>query len=115
MALTLTGGTATIGTAPYSLPAATTSGVPTAQTDDSVLQVWIDFSAMAAGDQYVVRVYETINGGTQQQVDEWILTGAQAKSAFVLPSLLLGEGWDVTVTKLAGVDRSIRWSLRKVA
>lgn len=116
MAITFTNDNATISTSEYSLPADTTSGVPTSQTDDGIYQFFIDFGAMAAGDQYQVRLYEkTDSGGTQRLVEEWILTGAQSKPMFVMPSFVLGEGWDVTVLRLAGSDRSIRWSIRKVA
>lgn len=116
MALTLTNDFATISTSEYSLPADTTSGVPTSQTDDGVYQLWIDFGAMVAGDQYRVRLYEkTDSGGTQRLVEEWIFTGAQSKPMFVMPSFALGEGWDVTVLRLAGSDRSIRWSIRRIS
>lgn len=116
MAITFTNDFATISTAEYSLPGDTTSAVPTSQTTDGVYQVWIDFGAMVAGDQYRVRLYEkTDSGGTQRLVEEWILTGAQSKPMFVIPSMILGEGWDVTVLRLAGSDRSIRWSLRSIA
>jgi hypothetical protein len=116
MPFTIIDDSATIGTSEYSLPADTTSGVPTSQTDDSYLQVWIDFGALAAGDQYRVRLYEKVagTGATQRLVDEWIVTGAQSKPAWTMPPVLLCHGWDVTVTKLAGTDRSIGWSLRKV-
>jgi hypothetical protein len=116
MAITFTNDFATISTSEYSLPADTISGVPTSQTTDGVYQVFIDFGAMVAGDQYRVRLYEkTDSGGTQRLVEEWILTGAQSKPMFVIPSMILGEGWDVTVLRLAGADRSIRWSLRSIA
>jgi hypothetical protein len=105
---------ATISTSEYSLPGNTSSGVPTAQTDDCILQAWIDFGAMTASEQYEVKLYETINGGTQRLVETWILTGVQSKPALALPSMIVGEGWDLTVKKLAGTDRSIGWSLRKV-
>ncbi|HSW62176.1 MAG TPA: hypothetical protein VLH56_02475 [Dissulfurispiraceae bacterium] len=116
MAITFTNDFATISTSEYSLPADTTTGVPTSQTTDGVYQVMIDFGAMVAGDQYRVRLYEkSDSGGTQRLVEEWILTGAQSKPMFVMPSFVLGEGWDVTVLRLAGADRSIRWSLRSIA
>jgi hypothetical protein len=71
---------------------------------------------MAAGDQYRVRLYEKADsGGTQRLVEEWILTGAQSKPMLVIPSVVLGEGWDVTVLRLAGSDRSIRWSIRRIS
>jgi hypothetical protein len=114
--ITITDDSATIGTAEYSLPAATTSGVPTSQTTTGYLQAWIDFAAMAAGDQYRIRLYEKVNGvgATQRLVEEWILTGAQSKPAWTMPPVLVGRGWDVTVTRLAGTDRTIGWSLRVV-
>jgi hypothetical protein len=116
MAITYTNDYATISTAEYSLPADTTTAVPTSQTTDGVFQFFIDFGAMVAGDQYRIRLYEkTDSGGTQRLVEEWILTGAQSKPMLVLPSVVLGEGWDVTVLRTAGSDRSIRWSIRQVA
>jgi hypothetical protein len=116
MAITYTNSSASISTSEYSLPAATISGVPTSQTTDGIFQFLIDFGNMAAGDQYRIRLYEKCDSaGTQRLVEEWILTGAQSKPMFVIPSFILGEGWDVTVLRLAGSDRTIAWSIRKVA
>lgn len=114
MPISLTENSATIGTTEYSLPNNSTTLTP--QTDDCVMQAWIDFGAMAAGDEYRVRVYEKVNGtgATQRQVSNHYLSGTQSEPAFVLPSLILANGWDITVTKIAGTDRSIGWSLRKV-
>jgi hypothetical protein len=116
MALTFTNDSASISTSEYSLPADTTTSVPTSQTGDGVYQFFIDFANMVAGDQYRVRIYEKYDaGGTQRLAEEWILTGAQSKPLFVTPSLILGEGWDCTVLRLAGSDRTIAWSIRKSA
>jgi hypothetical protein len=114
MAITYTNDSASISTTEYSLPG--DAAGPTTQTTDGVFQVFIDFGNMAAGDQYRIRLYEKYDsGGTQRLVEEWILTNAQSKPMFVIPSFVLGEGWDVTVLKLAGTDRTIYWSIRKVA
>ena len=32
----------------------------------------------------------------------------------VTPALVLMHGWDMTILKLAGTDRSIEWSIRQV-
>lgn len=113
MAISFTNDSASISTTEYSLPA--DGAGPTAQTDDCVLQVFIDFGNMIAGDIYQVRLYEKYAGaGTQRLVDEWVLNGVQSKPMFVIPSVILGEGWDVTVDRIAGADRTIYWSLRKV-
>lgn len=115
MALTTVDNSASISTTEYSLPAATTTGVPTSQTDKSVQQIWIDFGAMIAGDQYRVRLYEKVNGSgaTQRQIEEWFLDGAQSQP-LIVDIGFLAHGWDVTVIKIAGTDRTIGWSLRKV-
>lgn len=116
MAITFTNDSATISTSEYSLPADTASGVPTSQTTDGVYQFYVDLAAMVAGDQYRLRLYEKCDSaGTQRIVDEWIFTGAQSKPLFPTPSFVLGEGWDVTMLRLAGADRVIPWSIRKIA
>lgn len=103
----------TIGTSEYSLPNDSTS--LTARTEDGCFQAFIDFANMAAGDQYRVRIYEKVySAGTQRVIYECILTGTQ-QGPLVAPSLILMHGWDVTVKKLAGTDRSISWSIRQVA
>lgn len=104
---------ATIGTAEYSLPNDSTTLTP--QTDDGVYQVFLDLSALQPGDQYQLRVYEKVqSAGSQLVIYEAVITGAMAPT-YVFPSLVLLHGWDVTVKKLAGTDRSIGWSIRKVA
>ena len=114
MGISFTNNSASISTTEWSLPA--NSAGPTAQTTDGVYQFFIDFSGMAAGDQYQVRIYEKYaSGGTQRLVEEWIITGAQSKPMFATASMILGEGWDITVKKLAGTDRTIYWSIRQVS
>jgi hypothetical protein len=104
-------GSATIGTAEYSLPAATTTGVPTAQTDDGAMQSWIDFSALtAAADVFEVKVYEKATASATQRT---ILTiRVDTPRVVVLPAFKVAHGWDVTVKKISGTDRAIVWSLR---
>lgn len=109
MALTLVNDSATIGSTEYFL--ASDSTTKTSQTDDCILQIWIDVGAMASGDQYTIKIYEKINA-TERTVLSAVLTGAQS-SPWVSPSLLVGDGWEVSVQKNAGTDRSIGWSLRK--
>lgn len=116
MGITYTNDYATISTSEYSIPGDTTSGVPTAQTTTGVFQFFVDLGAMVAGDQYRFRLYEkTDSGQTQRLAEEWIFSGAQSKPMFVTPSFVLGSGWDFTGLRLAGSDRSIPWSIRKVA
>lgn len=104
---------ATIGTTEYSLPNNSTTLTPI--TTDGVYQVFVDTGNMASGDQYRIRVSEKVtSGGSQRVIYSAILTGTMTDN-WVSPSLILMHGWDVTVTKLAGTDRSFSWSIRQVA
>lgn len=111
MAITLVNNSATIGTSEHYLAANSTT--PTAQTDDAILQCWIDFGAMAAGDVYEWRSLEKVNAGTQRTLQVGRVVGAQA-SPVVIVGLVVGDGWDIGVKKISGTDRSIAWSLRKI-
>lgn len=105
--------TETVGTTEWSFT--TDSSGPDADTTTGVFQVFLDVNAMAAGDQFQIRIYEKIaSGGTQRVVYQAILTGAQSEPIWVSPSLVLMHGWDVTVKKLAGTDRSIIGSIRQI-
>jgi len=112
MPISFVNDSATIGTTEYSLPADSTT--LTAQTDDCVLQVWVDFAAMTAAEEYQFTVYEKVNAGTARVTYRTNLVGVQS-GPLVTPSLVVGDGWDVTVKKIAGTDRSLAWSLRKVS
>lgn len=104
---------ATISSTEYSLP--NNSTTPASITDDGVYQVFIDTGNMAIGDQYRIKIKEKItSGGTQREIYAAVLTGVMADN-WVSPSLILLHGWDVTIQKLAGTDRSFGWSIRKVA
>lgn len=107
-------GSATIGTAEYSLPSNSLTLTP--QTDDGVYQAFIDFSALQSGDSYRVRVLEKCRQTAAKAVVlAAVISGAQDEPLMALPSLLLLHGWDMTVQKLFGADRVVNWSIRKAA
>lgn len=93
------------------------SGTTTLQTvtTHGVYQVFVDAANMAKGDEYHVRVYETVEGtgGTKRQVYEATLHDVQSQ-LFVTPMLQLKNGWDVTLIKIAGTDRAFDASIRRV-
>jgi hypothetical protein len=104
----------TVGTTEWSFT--TDTAGPDADATDGVYQGFFDVSTLAAGDQFQFRIYEKAQAAdTQRVVYEAILTGAQAQPIFVSPSLVLIHGWDMTWKKLAGTDRLIDGSIRKVA
>ncbi len=102
----------TISTTEYSLTNDSTT-IAT-QTTDAVIQIWIDFNAMAAGDEYEIALRETVRAsGTQRRMVLGNVVGAQA-DPWVSPVFQVMIGWDVTLTKIAGTDRSIEWTIRGV-
>jgi hypothetical protein len=85
------------------------------QTDDGIYQLFLDVNALAAGDVFTVKAYEKVYGAaTQRVIQTWTLSGAQADPVFVTPPLILIHGWDFSIIKTTGTDRSIAWSVRKV-
>ena len=104
---------ATVGTTEYSC--SNNSTTIATQTDDGVYQVFLDLNAMAAGDEFQIRVLEKCrSSGTQRAVFVASVVGVQGE-LWCSPSLILLHGWDVTLKKIAGTDRAIEWSIRKVA
>lgn len=108
------GNSATIGTTEYSLPNNSTTLTPI--TDDGVYQVFLDLANLTVTEEYLIQVKEKVtSGGSQRGVFAATVLGAQGEPAWVSPSLVLLHGWDVTITKVAGTDSTIEWSIRKVA
>lgn len=104
---------ATISTTEYSLPNNSTTLTP--QTGDGVYQAFIDLANLAAGDVYDLKIYEKVtSGGTQRVIYRTTFSNVQP-GPFVSASLILLHGWDFSLTKTAGTDRSISWSIRQVA
>ena len=106
-------GSVSISTTEYSLANSSTTLTPI--TIAGVYQVFIDASNMAAGDEYRIKILEKVrSAGTQRTIYTVTLDGVQT-TPFVTPSLVLMHGWDVTMQKLAGTDRGIAWSIRRVS
>lgn len=107
---------ATIGTTEYSLPADANYSSGSPQTSDGVFQLFLDLSALTTTEEYLLKVYEKVqSGGTQRVVWSRTFLGAQSEPHWVSPSLVLMHGWDMTLDKIAGTDRTIGWSVRQVA
>lgn len=104
----------TVGASELSIVSGTTS-LQTI-TDDGVYQLWVDAYAMAKGDEFIIRMYEKVEGtgGTKKVFSSWSLLGVQTEN-FVSPTFILINGWDMTIQKIAGTDRAFDASIRKVA
>jgi hypothetical protein len=107
--------TQSITTTEHDLPSDTTS--VGAITDDGVYQVFLDLNALADGDVFRFKAYEKVQSTDTQRVFFQVdITGAQGtEDNWVSPSFILLHGWTFTLTKVTGTDRTITWSIRKVA
>lgn len=85
-------------------------------TTTGVYQLIIDVSALASGDSFRVRIKEkAISSSTQNNLEDSTIAGPQSSTLYVTPSLILMNGWDMTIVKVGGTDRNIPYSIRQVA
>lgn len=106
-------GTEAVGTTEWSLT--TDTAGPDVETSDGVFQIFLDVSDMVGGDELQIRVYEKVQAAdTQRIVYQANLVGPQSPPIWVSPSLVLMNGWDVTLDAIAGTI-TVTWSIRKVA
>jgi hypothetical protein len=105
-------GTKLVSTAEWSL--VNDSAVIATDTTAGVFQCFIDVNAIAAADEFRFRIYEKTRGAdTQRQIFEAAINGPQSQPIWVSAALMLKNGWDFTLLKIAGTDRTITWSIRK--
>ena len=105
---------ASISTTEYSLPNNTNYNSSNVKTDTGSIQLWLDLNTLIAGDQFELKIYEkVVSGGTVRLVDTWVLDGPQAKPHQVFMWLGVEHGWDYTLKRIAGADRTIAWSIRR--
>lgn len=105
---------ATISTSEWSLT--TNTAGPDVDTTDGIYQVFLDLATLIVNDIFEFKLYEkTTAGSTQRVVYSCRFAGVQGAPVWASPSFILLHGWDVTLKKISGTDRSIAWSIRKVA
>jgi nitrogen fixation protein len=113
MITTYNEGSQSVSTTEYSVANSSTTLTP--KTDAGAYQLVLDMFAMTATEQYQIRIYEKSKaGGTQRVLYEDIVSGVQT-SLWVGPALALINGWDMTLKKLQGTDRSLDYSIRKAS
>lgn len=108
---TITTDSATISTTEYFVVADSTTA--SYQTEDADVEFWFDCSNIAAGtEEFYIRVYDKVNGGTATPV--WFARPIGTQPTLIKsPRLTLAEGWEASIQKIAGTDRAIAWSIRK--
>jgi hypothetical protein len=107
-------GSETVSTTQHSLT--TDTAGPDADTTEGVFQAFLDLNALAAGDVFEFAVYEKVRtGDTQRVVFSAQFANAQAQPIWASPTLILGVGWDMTLKKISGTDRTLNWRISQVA
>ena len=83
-------------------------------TDDGVYTLFLDGVAnMVKADEYLLKLYETaVGGGTKRVFFELRLKNAQSKP-LILPNIMLGVGWDMTLQRISASSRAFDWSIRR--
>jgi hypothetical protein len=105
---------ASIGGVERSLPNDSTTLTPVDSA--GIFELSLDLGNLAAGDSFALRIRKKVlSSGTQRLVRQVVFTGAQDEPVFVHPSITLRHGWDITLQKLAGTDRTIAWSIERVS
>lgn len=91
-----------------------TNGTSTiaSNTDDGAYSVVLDLGAVAAGDEFQFAYYEKAHD-SDTAVKQILANfkGTVPGSEFVMPPITLGNGFDWSLKKIAGTDRSIGWSV----
>lgn len=113
MAIQFIEGSATISTTEHSL--VNNSTTIATNTDQGVVQLALDLNNMAIGDTFVIRLRERARAAdTQRIAKQWTVSHTQIEPLFISPSFTLARGWDFTVQRVAGSDRSMSWSIRRI-
>jgi hypothetical protein len=113
MAISVTNftGTESITTTEHSMT--TDTAGPDTDTTVGCFQACIDLSALLASDVFEFRVYEKARAADTQRLAFYAsFSNAQATPLWFSPTLILGAGWDMTLKKVSGTDRTITWSIR---
>jgi hypothetical protein len=115
MAISVTNftGSETVSTTEHSLT--TDTAGPDTDTTVGCFQAFIDLNALAAGDVFEFRIYEKARAADTQRLAMYArFANAQGAPIYVSPTMILGAGWDMTLIKVSGTDRTITWSIRGV-
>jgi hypothetical protein len=115
MTITVVENTQAVDTTEWSCPRDASYDIAQTQTDDCVVQVFLDVSDMITGDELQIRIYEKVQStDTQRILYQSNLVGPQSPPIWVSPSLVLVNGWDVTLDAIAGTI-TVTWSIRKIS
>lgn len=84
-------------------------------TDAGIYQAFIEIASIAYGDIFDVYLNEKTRSGDTQI--KWMVGRLTVDNAAGWPSasFILGNGWDFSMKKISGTDRTVRYSVRRVS
>lgn len=103
----------TVGATEISLVTGTTGTASI--TTGGAYQFWIDTTNLAKSDLFAFRIYDKVEltGGVQRKVFE-VFLGEPKSVNYVSPTLVLMNGWDARLVRIAGADRAFDASVRRL-
>lgn len=106
--------TVSIGTVEWSLTGDDSS--LGADTNAGIYLPCIEVDTLDSGDLFRFRTYEKVrSASTQRVLYEAFIGGLQTLPIWTCPALVLIHGWDMSLVKIAGSDRTLGWSIRRIA
>jgi hypothetical protein len=104
-----------MGTTEFFIASESTS--KTKQTSAGIYQLWLDLNALAKNDVFEIKCTEEARAAdtVEQVAYRATLWGVKTSKVWVSPALALMNGWEFSIDRLAGADRAIPYSIRKLA
>jgi len=85
-------------------------------TNKGVYCLFLDgVSAMAKGDEFTVKIYEKASTGATKRVFLKATISDTQSEPYLIPHVMLGIGWDMTLQRTGGSNRAFSWSIRQVS
>lgn len=97
--------TATVDTTPYHVMAGSTT--PAYSTTPCVQQLFVDITAVVAGDEFKAKLHKKIDGTNVVVVYEANFTPLTNKGWSSPMFIVDGSGWDWSLERVAGTNRSL--------
>lgn len=94
-----------IGSSAYYIMAGSTT--PSYSTTAAVIQLLIDINAIVAGDEYKVKLVCKVDGSNVRTVYEANIA-PQSNKGWASPQFIMEtSGWDFSIEKVSGTDRTL--------
>lgn len=83
-------------------------------TDDGVYTLYLDTANMVKGDEYLLKVYEKAQASATKRV--YLQRRLRhTEPPLMIPHLMLGIGWDITLQRISVTSRAFYWSIRRAS